>query len=595
MRTAALPLLLGALACIAAQACARFGYEVVDSERNSETPAAGHCNNQMLDADETDTDCGGQDCADCGEGSGCVASADCASATCQGNVCRAATCADSAQNLDETGTDCGGGCASCPPGNGCVGASDCDSQNCQGSTCQAATCSDAIQNQDETAIDCGGSVCTACGVNTPPLARMTVTPGIGSHDGTATVFQADASATTDREDAPAALTYSWDWDNDGTTDDTGVTSTHTYGAAGMFEAQLTVQDTGGLRSTASFLVIVTSVSNVVLVTTADDENDGGATPASPGGTGLSLREAINFANGAAGRQSILVPSGFSIALTNELPSPSDASGVDIVGDGALLDGSGLGGSDDCVAVTAAQTRLFGLEIQNCSRSPLRTAVNAIDSHFSRLNIHDNGQEVFLNGTNARFGPDNEVSRSADVCVGVVSVAATIDRNFIHDCPGRGLVLTGSSDGTLVLGNVIARSAPGILFGSGANNNTLVHNVLHANSDGINAGATPSGIVMQNNIFSANTGFGMRADDLVFAANDHNDYFGNSVGTCDACSLGTGSLTSDPQYIDAAADDFRLQPTSANINAGIDTGYDVNGPAAGSFNGANPDIGAKESP
>lgn len=65
MTTASLRLLLGALACIAAQACARFGYELVDSSESiGETPATGHCTNQMLDADETDTDCGGQDCAD---------------------------------------------------------------------------------------------------------------------------------------------------------------------------------------------------------------------------------------------------------------------------------------------------------------------------------------------------------------------------------------------------------------------------------------------------------------------------------------------------------------------------------------------------
>jgi hypothetical protein len=48
-------------------------------------------------------------------------------------------------------------------------------------------------------------------------------------------------------------------------------------------------------------------------------------------------------------------------------------------------------------------------------------------------------------------------------------------------------------------------------------------VLHAStSDGINAGTASSGVVMQNNIFSANVGFGLRAVDGVFAANDHND-------------------------------------------------------------------------
>jgi PKD domain len=60
---------------------------------------------------------------------------------------------------------------------------------------------------------------------------MLVTPGIGQSDGTPTVFQGDASATSDAEDAPGALTYSWDWDDDGVVDASGVTSTHTYSVA----------------------------------------------------------------------------------------------------------------------------------------------------------------------------------------------------------------------------------------------------------------------------------------------------------------------------------------------------------------------------
>ena len=82
----------------------------------------------------------------------------------------------------------------------------------------------------------------------------------------------------------------------------------------------------------------------------------------------------------------------------------------------------------------------------------------------------------------------------------------------------------------------------------------------------------------------------------FSANDHNDYFGNTLGTCSACSVGAGSLAVDPLYLDSSIDDFRLQPGSALIDAGIDTGNDVNGPQPGNglFNGSNPDIGAHES-
>jgi PKD repeat protein len=447
-------------------------------------------------------------------------------------------------------------------------------------------------------VDCGGASCSACAPNTPPLPQIVVTPGVGSHDGTPpTVFQGDATGTSDLEDAPNALTYSWDWENDGVIDATGLTSTHSYGVAGTFEVQLSVQDTSGLSANRTFFVIVSSESNVLQVTTAADESDGGATPASPGGTGFSLREAMIFANGSAGKQSIRVPAGFVIALGSTLPTLTDASGVDLIGDGAVLDGSLAGFSSDCLQVDTSQTRVFGFEIRNCTESPLRVRfVTGI--HISRLFIHDNAQQVFMDGAGGNvFGPDNEVSRSASHGMTVLR-ETTIERNEFHDNAIRGLDMTGSADGCLVLGNVITGSDPGIFLGSGSNDHVIVHNTLHANStNGIRMNAGVSGNVLQNNIFSNNANFGVDASDARFSLNDHNDYFANTLGTCSACSLGTGSLTSDPEYVNALANDFRLQSFSPAVNAGIDTGRDVNGgaPGNGLFNGANPDLGARETP
>jgi PKD repeat protein len=656
MKTPGFPL-LGWLARVGAgvallPGCGLFGYERLDF---SSAPIAAHCSNLVLDGDEAGVDCGGEACPACEVDSACSAGSGCSSSVCVDSACEAASCADGVQNQDETGVDCGGSsCAACA-GASCLNANDCGSSACVDSACVAAsctdgvqnqdetgidcggsicaacsatptcfdgvqnqdetgidcggsqcgicpgpTCSDALQNQDETGIDCGGSTCAACGANTAPLARMLITPGVGSSNGTPTLFQGDASTSSDLQDAPGALSYSWDWDNDGVVDATGVTSTHSYSVAGTYEARLEVQDSGGLSATATFLVIVTSASDLVLVTTAADENDSGATPGTPNGTGLSLREAINYANATAGKQSILVPSGFTIALGSQLPSPTDTAGVDIVGDGAVWDGTGTGAAEDCIQSTAAQTRIFGFEIRNCRRSPVRLGFGATGSQFSRLNIHDNGQAVVLNDTNLLFGPYNEVSRSAGICISVIGQFNTIAWNYIHDCSTRAIDLTGSSDSALVIGNVIAGSDPGIFFGAGADNCVIVHNVVNANlGDGVWVGSTSdSGIQLRNNIFSGNAGYGLRATDAEFAANDHNDYFGNVQGTCTACSsLGAGSLQSDPLYLSPASDDYRLQLSSPNANAGIDTGNDVNGPEPGNglFNGSNPDIGARESP
>jgi len=100
--------------------------------------------------------------------------------------------------------------------------------------------------------------------------------------------------------------------------------------------------------------------------------------------------------------------------------------------------------------------------------------------------------------------------------------------------------------------------------------------------------------VERNIFSNNVQFGVRGSDSAFVSNDHNDYFGNSVGTCSQCSMGTGSLSVDPSFMDSSTDDLRLQPGSSLINSGVDTGTDVNGATPGRFNGSSPDIGAHES-
>ncbi len=54
------------------------------------------------------------------------------------------------------------------------------------------------------------------------------------------------------------------------------------------------------------------------------------------------------------------------------------------------------------------------------------------------------------------------------------------------------------------------------------------------------------------------------------------------------------MDGDPRFTDVVANDYRLGEGSPAINAGSDTGLDVNGDQPGSFNGAAPDMGAFES-
>ncbi len=94
--------------------------------------------------------------------------------------------------------------------------------------------------------------------NTAPTASFTVNPP--SRD-TTTVFQFDASGSSDHEDAMAALQVRWDWEGDGTYDtswSTIKTASHTYTTVGAYTVRLQVRDSGNLTGTTTKQVQVFS-------------------------------------------------------------------------------------------------------------------------------------------------------------------------------------------------------------------------------------------------------------------------------------------------------------------------------------------------
>ncbi len=83
-------------------------------------------------------------------------------------------------------------------------------------------------------------------VNTEPTASFTVNPTSGT---TTTIFNFDASSSSDNEDATSALQVRWDWENDGTYDtnwSATKTATHKYSTIGTYTVKLEVKDSGGL-------------------------------------------------------------------------------------------------------------------------------------------------------------------------------------------------------------------------------------------------------------------------------------------------------------------------------------------------------------
>lgn len=127
--------------------------------------AAPSCDDEIANQDESDVDCGGSCSERCGANQTCTSDADCTSdLICSSDaVCTAASCDDEQLNGSESDLDCGGDtCPGCPDGDACTVDGDCVSGVCSDATCAEPSCEDETLNQDETAADCGGSCEEAC-------------------------------------------------------------------------------------------------------------------------------------------------------------------------------------------------------------------------------------------------------------------------------------------------------------------------------------------------------------------------------------------------------------------------------------------------
>ena len=107
-------------------------------------------------------------------------------------------------------------------------------------------------------------------VNTAPAALFTVTPSSGN---ITQVFQVDASASSDVEDASDSLEVRWDWNDDGTWD-TGwystKTMTHQYSAPGIYSIRVEIRDTDGLTNQTTRAVTVVNTAPIASFSVTPD-------------------------------------------------------------------------------------------------------------------------------------------------------------------------------------------------------------------------------------------------------------------------------------------------------------------------------------
>jgi hypothetical protein len=330
------------------------------------------------------------------------------------------------------------------------------------------------------------------------------------------------------------------------------------------------------------------------VTTGSDESDPGATPADPKGSGLSLREAIDYANGTAGHDNIVIPAGTVVMLTSTLPNFTDPDGQTIDGQGAVLDGSSMGISA-CISLAFGSTNniVRGLEIRNCPSWAI-TINNGTGNQIESCFIHDNGSSIRFADASNTFGPGNEVANHADVGISVRNPSVVIG-NLFRDQGGAGIDVGNTADDSEVLENVLWNNTTGITTGTSADRIRIWHNTVHASTG---AGVVVGGAAtdLRNNIVTNSRGAGIEGNAGNFTALSSNDFFGNGGGACSGCgTLDPSNRNVDPVYNDPTTGDLRLSAASPLIDVGELLGIDVNGPAPGLFNGTAPDLGAWESP
>lgn len=497
-----------------------------------------------------------------------------------GDACQAGVCTPSA-TVTCAALDACHDVGTCDPATGaCTNPPRPDGSSCDdGITCTSGeTCHKGA---------CGGATQVQGCANTAPVACLSVAPQ-AAVAGSAVALS--AACSTDVEEAPSSLQARFDVDGDGVFDTTfgPLEVTHVYAAPGTFLATAEVRDSAGASSYVSRSVFATSAAQDVVVTTAADENDNGATPAAPGGTGLSLREAIDYANVHAGSV-IRFASPMTLTAT-QLPRLT-ASDVAIIGSaGTVVDFGNSNGATACLILEGDRQRVHALALRNCAGPPLELRGTSSQVAYCDLT---GTKPVVWGGSANLLGPGNDLHDFTTEAVRLVDGTHVVDGNRVHHS-AQGIRVQPTTGGAMILQRnvVYANAGSGIVVDNGAAGPLLRHNTLYANGlDGVSAPQLSAPLLLRNNILSGNGRYGV--DAASFSASSPNVFYDNAAASLS--SIPDAPIAADPLFVNAASFDLRIRAESPAVNQGADLGIDVNGPGAGNFNGAAPDVGAHETP
>ena len=269
----------------------------------------------------------------------------------------------------------------------------------------------------------------------------------------------------------------------------------------------------------------------------------------------------------------------------------------IIIDGFVLDGANVATNVIKITKEAHHIRIQNSELRGApSQGILVTNYGSINSdynEFINLDVHNNGT------TNLDHG------------LYITTRNNLIDRSSIHHNAGYGVHIYMGGCNNCANNNIVSNNAiydnasagswgPGIILSSGSGN-LAYNNLIWGNAGGIQVAYRVSDAQVYNNVVYANDNYGIRIQsDSVNAIIRNNIVYQNGSETISDAGSGTiqdhNLVETDPQFVDAPAHDFHLQPTSPAIDTGTalsEVPYDFDGISRP--RGAGFDIGAYESP
>ncbi len=430
---------------------------------------------------------------------------------------------------------------------------------------------------------------TGPATRSPPIARFTWSPAVINVGGTVNF---NASTSSDYQTPTAQLQVSFDPENDGNFSSYTTTKTfsHRYNTAGLYRVRMMVRDTDGdVDYRSGWVRVLPMNSPRCVVNTSSDVDDGASNCTGSNGPDgrLSLSEAIRISNNTMQLESITFSTTMTITSTGSYNVTND---VDIFAQPGVI----LVGKTIQVSATNDAVNVYGLEMSG-QTSPFLLSGNGTTVTLTDVYFHDMAGVRLTQGTMTL--EQVRIASCTGPCIEKQTTSAgaiNLRYSELRASPLQPAILVSGCSGTGTVLDMFSNTVTDFTFGVRlqCNSTALVrHNTFDAVATGV-AYAGGTGHVLQNNIFTNSATSAATCGTATFTTRSHHHLFGNASNGCVGGDPNT--LTSNPQYAFAPADDLRLAFGSPAVNSAFDTGLDVCLGFPGDFVGSGPDRGGRES-